>query len=93
VETEVDGENPEEAAQQARAIQQAPNMSQTVFDVWAYRRGKMFRVDLVEQADKLSRGELLDSGDVCARSSAIPILRAASENWRQYFLSSLIKKA
>jgi hypothetical protein len=35
-EIEVDAENPEEAAQQARAIQQAPHMSQSVFDVWTY---------------------------------------------------------
>jgi hypothetical protein len=49
---------PKEAAQQARAIQSAPGMSATIFDVWAYVAGKMHRIDLVEEPDRLDRDEL-----------------------------------
>jgi hypothetical protein len=30
-----------------------PGMSATVFEVWAYVSGKMYRIDLVEEADRL----------------------------------------
>jgi hypothetical protein len=57
-EIDIDAEGPKEAAQQARAIQLTPGISATVFDVWAYVAGKMHRVDLVEEADRLDRDEL-----------------------------------
>jgi hypothetical protein len=34
-------------------------MSATVFDVWGYVAGKMHRIDLVEEPDRLERDELL----------------------------------
>jgi hypothetical protein len=57
-EIDIDADGPEEAAHQARAIQLTPGMSATLFDVWAYAAGKMRRVDLVEQPDRLDRDEL-----------------------------------
>jgi hypothetical protein len=58
-EIDIDAEGAKEAAQQARAIQLTPGMSATVFDVWAYVAGKMHRIDLVEEPDRLDRDELL----------------------------------
>jgi hypothetical protein len=57
-EIEIEADSPKEAAQEARAIQLAPSMSATVFDVWAHVAGKMHRIDLVEQPDRLDRDEL-----------------------------------
>jgi hypothetical protein len=57
-EIDIEAEGVKEAAQQARAIQLTPDMSATVFDVCAYGAGKMHRIDLVEQADRLDRDEL-----------------------------------
>jgi hypothetical protein len=56
-EIDIDAEGPKEAAQQARAIQLTPGMSATVFDVWAHIAGKMHRIDLVEEDDRLGRDE------------------------------------
>jgi hypothetical protein len=58
-EIDIEAEGVKEAAQQARAIQLTPDMSATVFYVWAYGAGKMHRIDLVEQAGRLDRDELL----------------------------------
>jgi hypothetical protein len=57
-EIDIEAEGPKEAAQQAREIQLIPGMSGTVFDVWAYAAGKMHRIDLVEEPDRLNRDEL-----------------------------------
>src|ERR1700677_3755853 len=57
-EIDIDAEGAKDAAQQARAIQLTPGMSATVFDVWAYTAGKMHRIDLVEEPDRLLRDEL-----------------------------------
>jgi hypothetical protein len=57
-EIDIDAEGPKEAVQQARAIQLTPGMSATVFDVWADVTGKMHRIDLVEESDRLDRDEL-----------------------------------
>jgi hypothetical protein len=57
-EVEIEADSPKEAAQQARAIQLTPGMAATVFDVWAYVAGKMHRIDLVEEDDRLDRDEL-----------------------------------
>jgi hypothetical protein len=56
IDIELDG--PREAAQQARAIQLTPGISATVFDVWAYTAGKMHRIDLVEEPDRLDHDQL-----------------------------------
>ena len=57
-EIEIEAGSPKEAAQEARVIQLTPGMSATVFDVWAYVAGKMHRIDLIEQPDRLDRDEL-----------------------------------
>jgi hypothetical protein len=57
-EIDIEAEGPKEAAQRARAIQLTPGMSATVFDVWAHTAGKMHRIDLVEQTDRLDHDEL-----------------------------------
>ena len=57
-EIDIEAEGVKEAAQQARAIQLTPGMSATVFDVWGYVAGKMHRIDLVEEPDRLDRDEL-----------------------------------
>jgi hypothetical protein len=57
-EIEVEAASPNEAAQEARIIQLTPGMSATVFDVWAHAAGKMHRIDLVEELDRLDRDEL-----------------------------------
>jgi hypothetical protein len=57
-EIDIDADGPKEAAREARAIQLTPGMSATVFDVWAYVAGKMHRIDLVEEPDRLDRDEL-----------------------------------
>jgi hypothetical protein len=57
-EIDIDAEGPKEAALEARTIQLTPGMSATVFDVWAYVTGKMHRIDLVEEPDRLDCDEL-----------------------------------
>ena len=57
-EIEIEADSPKEAAQEARVVQLAPDMSATVFDVSAHVAGKMHRVDLVEEPDRLGRDEL-----------------------------------
>jgi hypothetical protein len=57
-EIDIEAEGVKEAAQQARAIQLTPGMSATVFDVWGYLAGKMHRIDLVAEPDRLDRDEL-----------------------------------
>jgi hypothetical protein len=57
-EIDIEAEGPKEAAQQARAIQLIPGLSATVFDVWARAAGKMHRIDLEEEPDRLDRDEL-----------------------------------
>jgi hypothetical protein len=57
-EIDIEADTPNEAAQEARVIQLTPGMSATVFDVWAHVAGKMHRVDLIDQPDRLDRDEL-----------------------------------
>jgi hypothetical protein len=57
-EIDIDAKGPKEAAREARTIQLTPGMSATVFDVWAYVAGKMHRIDLVEEDDRLDHDEL-----------------------------------
>jgi hypothetical protein len=58
-EIEIEADSPVEAAQEARAVQMRPDLSATLFDVWEHRAAKMHRVDLVGQADRLDRTELV----------------------------------
>jgi hypothetical protein len=57
-EIEIEADSPTEAAHAARLIQLTPGMSASVFDVWAHVAGKLHRIDLVEEPDRLDRDEL-----------------------------------
>jgi hypothetical protein len=57
-EIDIEADSAKRAAHEARAIQLTPGMSATVFDVWAHAAGKMHRIDLVEEPDRLDRDEL-----------------------------------
>ena len=58
-EIEIDAESPDKAAEQARTIQLTPDMPATMFNVWGYTAETMYRIDFVEEADKLDRYEQL----------------------------------
>jgi hypothetical protein len=58
-EIEIEADTPTEAAFEARAIQLTPDMSATVFDVWARVAGKMHRIDVEEEDERLDRNELV----------------------------------
>jgi hypothetical protein len=57
-EIEIKADSPMEAAKEARVIQLTPGMSATIFDVWAHTAGKMHRIDLIDEPDRLDRDEL-----------------------------------
>ena len=57
-EIEIEADSAKQAAQEARIIQLTPGMSATVFDVWAHAAGKMYRIDLVDELDRLDRDEM-----------------------------------
>jgi hypothetical protein len=57
-EIEIEADSAKEAAQKARTVQLTPGTSATVFDVWAHAAGKMYRIDLVEEADRLDGDEM-----------------------------------
>jgi hypothetical protein len=57
-EIEIEADGPKEAAREARIVQLTPGMSATVFNVWAHVAGKMHKIDLVEEPDRLDRDEL-----------------------------------
>jgi hypothetical protein len=80
-EIDINAEGPKEAVWEARAIQLTPGMSATIFDVWAHVAGKMHRIDLIEEHDRLNHDELLLSGLVYGCSSAIRAHRQESRTW------------
>ena len=57
-EIEMEAASPEEAAQQARAVQLRRDLSATVFGVWEYAGQRMHRIDVERHADRLDRAEL-----------------------------------
>jgi hypothetical protein len=57
-EFEIEAASAKEAAQEARTVQLTPGTSAPVFDVWAGAAGKMYRIDLVEETDRLDRDEI-----------------------------------
>jgi hypothetical protein len=80
-ENDIDAEGPKEGVRAARAIQLTPGMSAIVIHVWAYVAGKMHRIDLVEEPDRLNRDELF-AVRAGLRSSAIQTCPRASEMWQ-----------
>ncbi len=59
-EIDIGAENPKEAAHGAREVQLRPDMPATVFDVWEHAAGKMYRVDVAGETERLSRVELTE---------------------------------
>jgi hypothetical protein len=58
-EIEIHAASPEEAAQEARAIQLRQDISATVFGVWEHARERMYRIDVERRAGKLDPAELI----------------------------------
>jgi hypothetical protein len=54
----VEADDPTAAAQEARALQLKVNTSATVFDIWEPAAGKMHRIDVAAETEKLEHGEL-----------------------------------
>jgi hypothetical protein len=57
-EVEIDADNPQAAAQAARALQLETYTSATVFDVWEPTARTMHRIDVAGDTETLERAEL-----------------------------------
>jgi hypothetical protein len=57
-EIDIDADNPTAAAQEARALQLKGNTSATVFDIWEPATGKMHRIDVEGDPERLEHAEL-----------------------------------
>jgi hypothetical protein len=57
-EIDIDADNPMAAAQEARALQLKMNSSATIFDIWEPAAGKMYRIDVAGDPNKLEHAEL-----------------------------------
>jgi hypothetical protein len=66
-EIEIHAASPEEAAQEARAIQLKPDISATIFAVWEHARERMHRIDVERHAGELDPVELI-AVRACLRS-------------------------
>jgi hypothetical protein len=66
-EIEIHATSPEEAAQEARAVQLRQDISATVFGVWDHAKERMHRVDVARPAGELDPIELIDVR-ACLRS-------------------------
>jgi hypothetical protein len=58
-EIEIDADSPEQAVQEARAVQLKPGMPATVFGVWSYGEQRMHLVDLAPPTGGLDRAGLV----------------------------------
>ena len=66
-EIEIHAASPEEAAQEARAVQLKRDISATVFGVWDHARERMHRIDVEPYLGKLDPAELI-AVRACLRS-------------------------
>ncbi len=66
-EIEIHAASPEEAAQEARAVQLKRDISATVFGVWEHARERMHRIDVERPAGMLDPAELM-AVRACLRS-------------------------
>jgi hypothetical protein len=66
-EIEIHAASPEEAAQEARAVQLRQDISATVFGVWDHARERMHRIDVERHAGELDPAELI-AVRTCLRS-------------------------
>jgi hypothetical protein len=58
-EIEIHATSPEEAAQEARAVQLRQDISATVFGVWDHAKERMHRIDITPHAGELNTAELI----------------------------------
>ena len=58
-EIEIHAASPEEAAQEARAVQLRRDISATVFGVWEHASERMHRIDVERHAGELDPAELI----------------------------------
>lgn len=58
-EIDIDADNPTAAAKQARALQLEVNTSATIFHIWEHAAGKMHRIDIAGDTEKLEHTELI----------------------------------
>jgi hypothetical protein len=58
-EIEIHAASPEEAAQEARAVQLRRDISATVFGVWEHARETMHRIDVEQHPEKLDPAEMI----------------------------------
>ena len=66
-EIEIHATSPEEAAQEARAVQLGQDTSATVFGVWDHAKERMHRIDIAPHAGKLDPADLI-AVRACLRS-------------------------
>jgi hypothetical protein len=59
-EIDIHAETPQEAVQQARALQLKPDLPVTIFDIWDHARRKMHRIDLAADSNSLDRAQLTE---------------------------------
>ncbi len=59
-EIDIEADNPKAAAQEARALQLKTNTSATVFDVWEPAAGKMHRIDVAANTERLEHADLVE---------------------------------
>jgi hypothetical protein len=72
-EIDIDADGPTAAAQEARALQLKINTSATVFDVWEHAAGKMHRIDVARETERLGHAEM------CAVRAALRLLQCNRE--------------
>ena len=57
-EIDIEADSPEQAVEEARAVQLRRDMPATVFEVWDHTLQKMYRIDLEASAGRLDEVEL-----------------------------------
>jgi hypothetical protein len=79
-EIEIHADSPEEAAEQARALQLDRAMPATVFEVWDHAKEKMHRIDLAAPAGRLDNGELGSVRTALRQLQCAPDLAAGTKD-------------
>jgi hypothetical protein len=76
----IHADSPEQAAEEARAVQLGPDMPATVFEVWDYARHKMHRVDLAAAGGRLDAIEMASVRAAFRRLQCAPHLAPAGKD-------------
>jgi hypothetical protein len=86
-EIDIEADNPTAAAQEARALQLKRHTSATVFDVWEPATGKMHRIDVEGDTERLEHAEL---GEVRAALRLLQCEREVCPCTREVAMTMLI---